>query len=145
MKFFYILNGNKQLIEVGKIDSVRGNLIQLLTYNFNISDLEKCKLYLIKFNMGEIQKIITELLIERDSKLLDIPNYEGRFLENEIFENKKYNGTELKLCNSGFDNLIIFLINIYDSMLKDEKPYYLMFTSNHREFEDWKNNMRNND
>ena len=75
---------------------------------------------------------------ERNSKPLDIPDYEGRFLESDIFEIKIFENTELKLCNSGFDNKLIFLINIYNSVLKDESPYYIMFTNNHREFEEFR-------
>jgi hypothetical protein len=139
MKFFYILNNIERLIEVGKIDSDRGKLIKLLTYDFKESDLIWCKLYPINFNLEKIKEMINDLLLERKSKPLDIPDYEGRFLESEIFEIKQFEEKELKLCNTGFDNQLIFLINIYNRALKNESPYYLIFTNNHREFEIWKN------
>jgi hypothetical protein len=82
----------------------------------------------VEFDIYKIENLINTLLYERSLKPLDIPDYEGRFSEDEIFEFRIFKEINLKLCNTGFDNKIIFLINIYESILKDESPYFLMFT-----------------
>lgn len=135
MKFFYILNKENKLIDFGKIHSERGVIVNNLTEQ-NLNQTNR-NLLLIKFEVKSLKKLIDTLLKERNSKPLDIPDYKGRFLENEIFEFKNYNNNELRLCNTGFDNKIIFLINIYDSLLKNESPHYILFTNNHREFTEW--------
>lgn len=135
MRFTYIINNQKHLIDWCKIPSERFNILKDITF-FDVKD----GLYPIEFNISKVEDLIDLLLIERHSKPLDIPDYEGRFSENEIFEMKNFKGIELKLCNTGFDNKIIFLINIYNSILKNEKPYYLLFTKNHREFSEWQKN-----
>jgi len=137
MKFFYILNKGNKLIDFGKILSERGVILTSLTgLNLNLNQTDKNFLP-IKFDIKTLKNLIDILLKERNSNPLDIPDYKGRFLENEIFEFKNYNNSVLKLCNTGFDNKLIFLINIYDSLLKNEHPYYILFTNNQREFTEW--------
>ena len=137
MRFFYVINNNKQLIDVGKIDSAKGYLMQRLTCDFGKMGLEKNKRHLITIDIKEVKELIDDLLLERNSKPLDIPDYKGRFLESEVFMNKDFEGVNLKLCNTGFDHQIIFLINIYNSLLKNESPYYIVFADTHKDFEEF--------
>ena len=141
MKNFYILNQRKPPIECGKIDSERGYLMQLLTCVFEKSNLEKCNPYLITLNIKTVKELIDNLLLERNSKPLDWneTDYNDKFYQEiQLFVEYEYNNKKYIFCKTGFDNQIIFLINIYNSLLKDEKPYYVLFTDNHGEFEDWK-------
>jgi hypothetical protein len=135
MKFFYIVNKTNKLVEFGKISSDRFLLLELISTNIFVFILLKLKSFSIDINI--LEKEIINLLIERNSNPPDIPEYKSNFSEDEIFEIKQFMGKEIKLCNSGFDNKIIFLINIYNSLLKDESPLFLLFTNNHSEFTEW--------
>lgn len=123
MKFVYILNCKNNLVEFCKINSERYDVLISLT-SFTLKE----GLLPVEFDIYKIENLINTLLYERSLEPLDIPDYEGRFSEDEIFEFRIFKEINLKLCNTGFDNKIIFLINIYESILKDESPYFLMFT-----------------
>lgn len=129
IKFIYILNNKKELIDLCKIDSERYEVLKKVI-PFEIQE----ELLPIEFNIYKIEKLIDSLLIERNLKPLDVPDYKGRFLESEIFEIKKYKNEELKLCNSGFDNKIIFLLNLYNSVLNCGNPHHMFFLKNHSDF-----------
>ena len=137
MTFFYILNKKNALVEVGKISSERGDLMRILIDTFDDISSKEMTLFLINFELIKLKILIENLLSKRELKS---PDYVGRFSEEEIFEKKEFDGIELRLCSTGFDNKIIFLINIYNSILKNEEPYYLLFTNNHNEFREWKAN-----
>lgn len=137
MKFFYVLNNNKQLVEFGRGVSERGHLFEsLINVKINETNFTPLHCHRINLNSALIEKKITEILNERNSRPLDIPDYETRFREKDVFEFKQFKGEELKLCNTGFDNRIIFLINLYNSALKSENPYYLVLADKHKQFED---------
>lgn len=127
----------KKMITGGKIVSQRGLLFEsLINVKFLEANFFILKLNRIYLNAITIEKRIDELLMERNSKPLDIPDYKGRFREEEVFEWKQYKGKELKLCNTGFDSNIIFLTNLYNSTLKDENPYYIFLANKQGEFND---------
>ncbi|MBS9463286.1 hypothetical protein KIM67_12785 [Flagellimonas sp. 389] len=137
MKIFYILNNKKKMITGGKIISQRGLLFEsLVNVKFFDANFSSKKLNKIYLNEITIENKIGELLMERNSKPLDIPDYKGRFRDEEVFEWKLYKGEELKLCNTGFDSNIIFLIDLYDSAKKDEKPYYIFLANKQGELND---------
>lgn len=137
MKIFYILNNKKKMITGGKIISQRGLLFEsLINVKFLEANFFPLRLNRIYLNAITVEKRIDELMMERNSKPLDIPDYKGRFREEEVFEWKQYKGEELKLCNTGFDSNIIFLINLYDSALKDENPYYVFLANKQGELND---------
>lgn len=141
MKFFYITNSKKKLITGGKIDSQRGLLFEALINakldEVIFSPLRSNQIY---FDAITIEKKIDELIFERNLKPLDIPDYKGRFKEEEVFEWKQYKGKELKLCNTGFDSNIIFLINLYNSVIANKSLHYLFLADNHKQFGDMINN-----
>ena len=146
MKFIYILSGQMEVIEVARINSERFSLLQQLL-NFDLKTAIKAgHLISIVINTLSIEKLLEFWLEERKKTPLDIPQYEGRFTEEEIFETKEFKGETLKLCNSGSDNIIIFLINLYNSTINQtemERPHYLLFLNNHREYNEWLNFHRN--
>jgi hypothetical protein len=138
MKFFYILNKNNKLVEFGKISSERFISLELITESILYTPF--LELTSFSININKVEKKIIKLLTERNSNPLNISDYEGAFLENEIFEIKQFKEEKLKLCTSGFDNLIIFFINIYNSLLVNEEPYFLLFANNNSEFNNWYEN-----
>ncbi|TDO72751.1 hypothetical protein EV143_10756 [Flavobacterium chryseum] len=134
MRFFYIINKDGNLVEFGKISSERFNLLESISHTIAITTfLEpiQCELDVIK-----VEKKIIDLLKKRKSIHLDI-DYIRNFSEDDVFEIKLFKNEKLKLCNSGFDNHIIFLINIYDSLLKFQGPYNLLFSNNNMKFNNW--------
>ncbi len=134
MRFFYIMNKDGNLVEFGKISSERFNLLESISQTIAITPfLEpiKCEL-----DVTKVEKKIIDLLKKRKSIHLDI-DYIGNFPKDDVFEIKIFKNEKLKLCNSGFDNHIIFLINIYDSLLKSQEPYNLLFSNNNMEFNNW--------
>ncbi|MCC9064158.1 hypothetical protein [Flavobacterium piscisymbiosum] len=134
MKFFYILNNKNKSVEFGKITSERYKILKDLILSFN--DQINCQV--ISINLSDVEKKIDKLIKEKINKYSDYPNQSNKFYEEiNLFILKTYKNKDYKFCNTGFDNNIIFLINIYDSLLKDEKPYQLLFTSTHNEFNEW--------
>lgn len=142
MKFFYILNNQKKMITGGKINSSKAFLLESLgVIKFNDAKYIPLKLHSINLNKSIIESGVDDLLLDRDSKPLDIPSYDKNFWrEEDIFEWKRYKGKELKLCNTGFDSNIIFLINLYNSILKNKSRHYIFLADNHKQFEDILNN-----
>ncbi|MBF7089955.1 hypothetical protein IUY40_00120 [Flavobacterium sp. ALJ2] len=124
MKFFYILNKNNKLIEFGKISSERFILLESIIGKISYNSSLQLTSFFIEIN--KVEKEINNLLRERNLNLIDTPDYEGRFLENEIFEIKQFKDEKLKLCNTGFDNKIIFLINIYNNLLENENHFFFI-------------------
>ena len=140
MRFFYIINNKKQLVDVGKVDSAKGYLMQQLTCDFEKMDLEKFKQYLIIVNIETVKELIDNLLLERNTKPLDWneEDYNNKFYQEiQLFVEYEYDSKKYVFCKTGFDHQIIFLINIYNSLLKDESPYYIVFANTHKEFEEF--------
>lgn len=137
MKFIYILSENKELVEVFRVNSDRFFLIENLT-NSTLKDYLKIGgLIPIVLDIFDLKRIISIYLQERGNIDSDIPDYEGRFLKEDVFENKEFEGQIITLCNTGSDNKIIFLINLYNDILKRLKTkevYYLLLVNNHKEY-----------
>lgn len=133
MKFGFILNQEKHLIEVSRIRQPRFDLI------LKITGIIPKYIIPIELNLTKNQIIneIDLLIAERETQPLDIPNYDGRFVEDEVFEFKNYKGNMLKLCKTGFDNLIIFLLNILESIEKGNSKLYFFFARDHKELREF--------
>lgn len=133
MKFFFILNNKNKSIEFGKIKSERYEVLKKIASFFD----DQITFQLITLNVLDIEKILEDLIAERSLKHSDHPNHNNKFYkEINLFVTKRYKNTDFLLCQTGFDNKIIFLINILNSLLKDEQPYHLLFTNNHKEFKE---------
>jgi hypothetical protein len=134
MRFFYIINKDSNLVDFGKISSERFNLLESISQTIPVTpflELTQCEL-----DVSKVERKIIDLLKKRKSIHLDV-DYMGNFSEDDVFEIKLFKNEKLKLCNSGFDNPIIFLINIFDSLLKFQGPYNLLFSNNNMEFNNW--------
>ncbi|MFT3737203.1 MAG: hypothetical protein QM786_00415 [Breznakibacter sp.] len=136
MKFGFILNQNKNLIEVSRIRQPRFDLILKITgiipkYLFPIE---------MDLTTNQIINEIDLLIAERETQPLDIPSYKGRFVEDEIFELRNYKGSVLKLCKTGFDNKIIFLLNILEITEKEKSKLYFFFAKDHKELREFIDN-----
>jgi hypothetical protein len=134
MRFFYIINKDSNLVDFGKISSERFNLLESISQTIPVTpflELTQCEL-----DVSKVERKIIDLLKKRKSIHLDV-DYMGNFSEDDVFEIKLFKNEKLKLCNSGFDNPIIFLINIFDSLLKLQGPYNLLFSNNNMEFNNW--------
>jgi hypothetical protein len=133
MKFGFILSQDKNLIEVSRIRQPRFDLI------LKITGINPKYLIPIEINLTKSQIIneIDLLIAERATSPLDIPNYDGRFVEDEVFEFKNYKGEVLKLCRTGFDNLIIFLLNILESLENGNSKFYFFFARDHKELREF--------
>jgi hypothetical protein len=134
MKFFFILNNENKSIEFGKTTSERYEILKKIAPLFN----DQVVLQLISLNILDVEKLLKNLITERNLRHSDHPDHSNKFYkEINLFVTKRYKNKDFLLCQTGFDNKIIFLINILDSLLKDEQPYHLLFTDNHKEFKEW--------
>ncbi|MGN7811954.1 hypothetical protein [Flavobacterium sp. 22076] len=135
MKFFYILNNKNEAVEFGKITSERYAILKKISSVFDDQKVHQ----LIDFSVYQIEKLLEELLKERNFRHSEGSENNKFHQEINLFITKTYKEKELLLCQTGFDNKIIFLINIVNALLKNEGPYYLLFTENHRDFREWQN------
>lgn len=133
MKFGYILSKNKKLVEIARIGKPRFDLLSLIS---DVSPKYR-ELTVLKFNEERIIEELDKALEERKEIEDDTPNYEGRFLEEDIFVKLEYNGKSLKLCNTGFDNQIIFLINLLNSVREQGAEHRFLFVKTRSEYNDF--------
>ncbi|MFH7015143.1 hypothetical protein [Flavobacterium sp. FlaQc-47] len=133
MRFFYILNIKNEAVEFGKIISERYAILKKISSAFDDQKAHQ----LIDFSVYQIEKLLEKLIEERNSRHSKNPEYNKFHQEINLFITKTYKKKDLLLCQTGFDNKIIFLINIHNALLKNESPYYLLFTENHRGFSEW--------
>ena len=119
-KFAYILSQDLCFIEAANSSSDR---YTLLVDIINV-DLSKGvdNLIPMKLDTGKLTLRLAELIRERKHRPLDVPDYKGRFTEDEIFVEKNLFGQALKLCNTGFDNQIIFLANLLERQQSETPP-----------------------
>ena len=129
MKFLYILSSENKTVGVFRIAKppsiIPKDKIQDVLNGANPTE--------IILNKRQIEMSIDELINLRKESSLYVPDYKGRFKEEEVFEHKTFKGKRLKLCNSGPDSYIIFLINLLNSMTNDETRFKLLTVNNHRE------------
>jgi hypothetical protein len=129
MRYIYIYNS--QWVEVAKIGAVRYNLLSGIV---DFTPVLHQNIF-VKIPLEKLEIKIEEMLPFR---LQDTPEYENRFKKEDIFQRLIYKGKTYKLCNSGFDNSIIFLINIYNAGIKNTDNFIIYTSNNHREFEEWR-------
>jgi hypothetical protein len=114
MKYYSIIDNKKSLIDFCRINSKRFELLKQITVS-NISppnDVEN-----LVIDRVALEKIIENLLITREKNWKDvIIDHGDRFSLEQIFIEKQYKGAVLKLYTSGYDNTIIFLLNILDAI-----------------------------
>jgi hypothetical protein len=139
MKFIYILSGTMKLVDLLLIDSDRFNLLK----EVSLTDISKKAEILveIKISVFLVEKKLRELLEYRRTHPLDIPSNADKFDKDEVFVNRTIFNETLLLCTTGFDNLIIFLSNIYDNLKTEPVSHYLLYVKNHKEYREWRNGL----
>lgn len=118
-------------IEVARINDPRYNLLR------EIVSFEPVlhQAIAVQIPLEEVEKRVEEMLPNR---LQDNPDYGTRFKEEDIFSNLIYKDQSYKLCNTGYDSSIIFLIRIYNAGIENSNEFIIYTSNNHREFEDWR-------
>jgi len=140
MKFVYVVSAKLRVIDLALIDSERSSILEKLV-GVNIKNIIErgARVVNVDIDKSEVQKLLDSLLDVR-MQYSDIPDYKGRFTDEEIFIEMFYGENVLKLSRSGFDNNIIFLLNIFNSFSSSERldyPSLLVFVKNHKEFRNW--------
>ncbi len=136
MKFGFILSQSKELIAVCRKETEHFNFFISMT---NIKP-EYLKDIEVKLDSVFIEKKIDERLELRKHSNLDIPDYEGRFLEKDMFERLEYKGVNYKFCNSGFDNLTLFLFRLLKSIKTNGEICSFFFAKNYDELRAFQSN-----
>jgi len=127
-----------EFVEVLKIDTERYFILEELI-GIDLKSINSFNGPIkISLNLSKMEAKLKSLLLERKMNPLDIPNYKGRFKEEDIFIEMKVLDENLRLCNTGFDNKIIFVTNLYNSIERNDETHYLFFARNHKEYRDWK-------
>jgi len=140
MKFVYVVSAKLRVIDLALIDSERSSILEKLV-GVNIKNIIErgARVVNVDIDKSQVQKLLDSLLDVR-MQYSDIPDYKGRFTDEEIFIEMFYGENVLKLSRSGFDNNIIFLLNIFNSFSSSERldyPSLLVFVKNHKEFRNW--------
>ena len=139
MKKIGVFTSAKKLIGITRIPSATTDVLFLLLDDEVKKRLIKpMKIESLELNRERLCTEILSLLDKRKNLPLDIPEYEGRFSEDDIFDYLDFNGEKLKLCNSGKDTLIGFLIRIYNA-IETNSELHLFFAQNSREIIDYSN------
>lgn len=122
---------NKEWIAVTRINDTRHNLLRdIVCFDPLLHQAIE-----IKIPLNEVEKRIERMLPFR---LQDNPDYGVRFKEDDIFSNLTYKDQSYKLCNTGYDSSIIFLIRIYNAGIENSDNFIIYTSNNHREFEEWR-------
>lgn len=129
MRFIYIYN-NKKWVEIAKIGDPRYKLLREIV-NFEPILHQTIS---VRISLGKVEKRIEEMLPFR---LQDIPIYLD---EKYIFSNLVYKDKSYKLCNTGYDSFLIFLINIYNAGVENTDEFIVYSSNNHKEFGEWRKN-----
>jgi hypothetical protein len=140
VRYIFILSAEKDLLDVSTKDSGRHALLEKIIYPLAI-DAEQLKgLVPVCFNAEKITENIEILLEQRTQMPPDLPSNYKDWPESHIFEKIEYKGQLYKLCTTGFDSRLIFLMRIDRSLHdKEEKrqPRYLFYARNYKEFDNW--------
>lgn len=136
MSFLYILSDDFEIIDFAKSNSNRFNVLNQITDN-SLLGIQENQLISLKLDSKIIEYRIKQLLKSRIDKI-DIPTFSGRFYDDDIFVKVRFNESTYELCNSGFDNQIIFLINIFNAIKNNQNIKFLLL-DNHKDFKNWRN------
>lgn len=125
MKFIYVITERNNAVEVLRRDSARFESLTELAGPISLENKEGGKLMPISIKKERLEEKIDQLLERRKTKPPDVPEYGRRFKDEEVFEVKLFKGAFIRLCNTGADNQIIFLINLFDAFVySTEETFY---------------------
>ncbi|MDO4230218.1 MAG: hypothetical protein Q4C98_10415 [Capnocytophaga sp.] len=128
MSFVYIVSKDLNVIEIARKESDRYKLfLDIVDTSMSNLNLEN-HFFLININTEKLKTKIDDLLKLRvEENAID---YKDRFEETDVFCEFIYNNTKYLLCNSGFDNQIIFLINILNYTKNNQNIYCIIVKNN---------------
>ena len=114
--------------------SDRYNILSKIVNDGMIS-LAENKLCLLNIDKNTLESSIINLLKSRSPNSID---YKDRFQKKEIFNKLNFKNNIYVLCNSGFDNQISFLINIFNYIENTSNDVYVLKVENHKAFRNFK-------
>ena len=137
MSFLFVLSKEMEIIDFAREKSDRYNILSKIVNDGMIS-LAENKLCLLNIDKNTLESSITNLLKSRSPNSID---YKDRFQKDEIFNKLNFKNNTYILCNSGFDNQISFLINIFNYIENTSNDVYVLKVENHKAFRNFKEMM----
>lgn len=134
MSFLFVLSEEMDIIDFAREKSDRYNILSKIVNDGMIS-LAENKLCLLNIDKNTLESSITNLLKSRSPNSID---YKDRFQKKEIFNKLNFKNNIYVLCNSGFDNQISFLINIFNYIENTSNDVYVLKVKNHKAFRNFK-------
>ncbi len=134
MSFLFVLSEEMDIIDFAREKSDRYNILSKIVNDGMIS-LAENKLCLLNIDKNTLESSITNLLKSRSPNSID---YKDRFQKKEIFNKLNFKNNIYVLCNSGFDNQILFLINIFNYIENTSNDVYVLKVENHKAFRNFK-------
>ena len=134
MGFLFVLSEEMDIIDFAREKSDRYNILSKIVNDGMIS-LAENKLCLLNIDKNTLESSITNLLKSRSPNSID---YKDRFQKKEIFNKLNFKNNIYVLCNSGFDNQISFLINIFNYIENTSNDVYVLKVENHKAFRNFK-------
>ena len=134
MSFLFVLSEEMEIIDFAREKSDRYNILSKIVNDGMISLVEN-KLCLLNIDKNTLESSITNLLKSRSPNSID---YKDRFQKNEIFNKLNFKNNTYILCNSGFDNQISFLINIFNYIENTSNDVYVLKVENLKAFRNFK-------
>ena len=134
MSFLFVLSEEMDIIDFAREKSDRYNILSKIVNDGMIS-LAENKLCLLNIDKNTLESSITNLLKCRSPNSID---YKDRFQKKEIFNKLNFKNNIYVLCNSGFDNQISFLINIFNYIENTSNDVYVLKVENHKAFRNFK-------
>ena len=134
MSFLFVLSEEMDIIDFAREKSDRYNILSKIVNDGMIS-LAENKLCLLNIDKNTLERSITNLLKSRSPNSID---YKDRFQKKEIFNKLNFKNNIYVLCNSGFDNQISFLINIFNYIENTSNDVYVLKVENHKAFRNFK-------
>ena len=134
MSFLFVLSEEMDIIDFAREKSDRYNILSKIVNDGMIS-LAENKLCLLNIDKNTLESSITNLLKSRSPNSFD---YKDRFQKKEIFNKLNFKNNIYVLCNSGFDNQISFLINIFNYIENTSNDVYVLKVENHKAFRNFK-------
>ena len=134
MSFLFVLSEEMDIIDFAREKSDRYNILSKIVNDGMIS-LAENKLCLLNIDKNTLESSITNLLKSRSPNSID---YKDRFQKKEIFNKLNFKNNIYVLCNSGFDNQIPFLINIFNYIENTSNDVYVLKVENHKAFRNFK-------
>ena len=122
MSFLFVLSEEMDIIDFAREKSDRYNILSKIVCLLNI-------------DKNTLESSITNLLKSRSPNSID---YKDRFQKKEIFNKLNFKNNIYVLCNSGFDNQISFLINIFNYIENTSNDVYVLKVENHKAFRNFK-------